>query len=64
MNTEQFLSIAEALRTRAIDSGADLNASNYLVHATLMRALHDRTLDEVPLETFTGEVERGPIRPQ
>ena len=64
MNAEQLISIADVLRTRAIDAGADLNASNYLVHATLMRALRERTLDEIPPETFTGEAEHGPIRPQ
>ena len=47
MNAEQFISLADALRSRALHTGADLNASNYLVHATLMRALRERTLDEI-----------------
>lgn len=64
MNAEQYISIADALRNRALNSSTDLNASNFLVHATLMRALRERTLDEIAPETFTGEIERGPIRRQ
>jgi 2'-5' RNA ligase len=63
MNAEQLISLADALRSRALHAGVDLNASNYLVHATLIRALRDRTLDEIAPETFTGEIERAPIRP-
>ena len=64
MNAEQFISIADALRDRALHSGIDLNASNYLVHATLMRALRERTLDKIASEMFAGEIEQAPFRPQ
>jgi hypothetical protein len=64
MNAEQFISVADALRHRALHSGIDLNASNYLVHATLMRALREQTLDKIAPEMFAGEIEHAPVRPQ
>lgn len=39
MNAEQFLSLADTLRTFAQHSGRDLNASNLFVHDMLMRAI-------------------------
>jgi hypothetical protein len=63
MNADQIISLADALRSRALHAGADLNASNYLVHATLMRALQEGTLDSIAPETFAGEIEHAPIRP-
>jgi len=43
MNADQFLALAEALRSYAQHSGRDLNASNLFVHGMLMRAIqHDR----------------------
>ena len=63
MNAEQLISLADVLRSRALHAGVDLNASSYLVHATLIRALRERTLDEIAPETFAGVIERAPIRP-
>jgi hypothetical protein len=40
MNAEQLISLADALRPHARQSGADLNASNLFVHRMLMHALH------------------------
>lgn len=57
MDTTQFLALAEVLRVRALSSGADLNASNYYVHATLMRALGDRPLHEIALNAFEHAAE-------
>jgi hypothetical protein len=62
MNAEQFISIADTLRARALDAGADLNASNYLVHATLIRALREHTLDEIAPEALAMELDRS-LRP-
>ncbi|MBN8606336.1 MAG: hypothetical protein J0L81_05405 [Caulobacterales bacterium] len=39
MNADQFLALAEALRSYARHSGRDINASNLFVHAMLMRAI-------------------------
>ena len=57
MNAEQFISIADSLRARALHSGVDLNASNFLVHATLIRALRERPFEELAPETLAREVE-------
>ncbi len=40
MNAEQFLSLAEALRSYAHHSGHDTNAASHFVHTVLMRAIH------------------------
>jgi|CXWL01.1.fsa_nt_gi hypothetical protein len=40
MNAEQFLSLAEALRSYAHHSGRDTNAAGHFVHTMLMRAIH------------------------
>lgn len=39
MNAEQFLAVAESIRSYALASGRDLNASNLFVHDMLMRAI-------------------------
>lgn len=39
MNAEQFLSLADSLRSYAQHSGRDLNAANLFVHTVLMRAI-------------------------
>jgi hypothetical protein len=39
MNAEQFLTLAETLRSYAQHHGRDLNASNLFVHNMLMRAI-------------------------
>jgi hypothetical protein len=52
MNAEQFISLADGLRARALEAGVDLNASNYLVHATLMRALREQPLHKIEAETL------------
>lgn len=39
MNAEQFLALADTLRSFAQHSGRDLNASNLFVHDMLMRAI-------------------------
>lgn len=62
MNAEQFISLADSLRDRALNSGADLNASNYLVHATLMRALRERPLHEIAPEALERAVTAAPIK--
>jgi hypothetical protein len=62
MNAEQFISLADSLRNRALVSGADLNASNYLVHATLMRALRERPLHEIAPEALGRAVATAPIK--
>lgn len=62
MNAEQFISIADTLRARALTAGADLNASNYLVHATLLRAIREQPLDEIEPEALALEIESA-LRP-
>lgn len=57
MNAEQFISFADTLRSRALHAGADLNASNYLVHATLMHALKEQPLHEIAPEALTRTIE-------
>ena len=39
MNADQFLALAEALRSYAQHSGRDTNASNLFVHGMPMRAI-------------------------
>lgn len=41
MTAEQFLSLADTLRSYAQHSGRDLNAANMFVHQTLMRAVRE-----------------------
>jgi hypothetical protein len=62
MNAEQFISLADSLRARARDAGVDLNASNYLVHATLMRALREQPMHEIATETLTQAIETAALR--
>ena len=62
MNAEQFISLADTLRSRALDAGADLNASNYLVHETLIRALRERPMHEIAPDTLSHAVETAPLR--
>jgi len=45
MNADQFLTLAEALRSYAQHSGRDLNASNLFVHDALMRAIRTEGVD-------------------
>lgn len=40
MNAEQFLSLADALRSYAMRSGRDVNASNLFAHEMLMRVIN------------------------
>lgn len=40
MNAEQFISLADALRSYALQSGRDLNASNLFAHDMLMRVVN------------------------
>lgn len=42
MNAEQFLALADTLRSYAQHSGRDLNATNLFVHTMLMRALREQ----------------------
>jgi 2'-5' RNA ligase len=58
MNAEQLISLADVLRSRALHAGVDVNASNYLVHATLIRALRERPLNEIAPEALTSAFER------
>jgi hypothetical protein len=62
MNAEQFISLADTLRSRALDAGADLNASNYLVHATLMSALRQQPMHEIAPEALSRAVETAPLK--
>lgn len=39
MNAEQFLTLADTLRSFAQHSGRDLNAANLFVHNVLMRTI-------------------------
>jgi hypothetical protein len=39
MNAEQILSLADRLRSHALENGEDLNASNLFVHRMLVHAL-------------------------
>lgn len=41
MTAEQFLALADTLRSYAQYSGRDLNAANLFVHDTLMRTLRE-----------------------
>lgn len=59
MNAEQFISIADSLRARALHSGVDVNASNYLVHAALLRALREQPFEELAPETFAREIQNA-----
>lgn len=45
MTAEQFLSLADSLRSYAQHSGRDLNAANLFVHSMLMRAVHGEEID-------------------
>ncbi len=45
MNAEQFLSLAETLRSYAQHSGRDLNAANLFVHEMLLRAIRIDPVD-------------------
>lgn len=40
MNAEQIISLADALRSYALQHGRDLNASNLFTHAMLMRVIN------------------------
>jgi hypothetical protein len=45
MNAEQFLALAETLRSFAQHSGRDLNAANLFVHTMLMRAIETNAIE-------------------
>ena len=64
MNAEQYISLADALRSRAMHDGADLNASSYLVHAALLRALRQKTLDQIAADTLSREFDAAKLRPE
>ena len=49
MNAEQFLAMAESIRSYALASGRDLNGSNLFVHDMLMRAIHAGARVDEPL---------------
>lgn len=59
MNAEHFISTADSLRSRALSSGVDVNSSNYLVHAALLRALRERPFEDLTPEALAREVERA-----
>ncbi len=51
MTADQFLALADALRSYAQFCGRDLNASNQFVHETLMRAIgHDGALNHKAID--------------
>jgi hypothetical protein len=45
MTADQFLSLADALRSYARHSERDLNAANLFVHSVLMRAVRNDGFD-------------------
>jgi len=45
MIAEQFLALAETLRTYAQHSGRDVNAAHMFVHAMLMRAVRENAVE-------------------
>ena len=59
MNAEQFINIADSARARALSAGADINASNYLVHAALLRALRERPFEELAPDVLAREIEQA-----
>lgn len=59
MDAEQFISTADSLRASALHSGVDMNASNYLVHSALLRALRERPFEELTHETLAREIDRA-----
>ena len=59
MNAEHFIATADSLRSRALHSGVDVNASNSLVHAALLRALRERPFEDLTPETLAREIERA-----
>jgi hypothetical protein len=59
MNAEHFISTADSLRSRALNQGVDINASNFLVHAALLRALRERPLEELTPEALAQEIDRA-----
>ena len=59
MNAEHFITTADTLRSRALHSGVDINASNYLVHAALLRALRERPFEDLTPDLLAREVERA-----
>ena len=52
MNAEQFLALAESLRSYAQNSGRDLNATNLFVHNMLMRAIRSGEHAAVALSDY------------
>lgn len=58
MDAEHFISKADSLRSRALGAGVDVNASNYLVHTALLRALREHAFEEIPKETLAREIAR------
>jgi hypothetical protein len=42
-----------------LHAGVDINASNYLVHAALLRALRERPFEDLTPEMLSREVERA-----
>ncbi|MBK6702457.1 MAG: hypothetical protein IPG56_00915 [Caulobacteraceae bacterium] len=59
MNAEHYITTADSLRSRALHAGVDINASNYLVHAALLRALRERPFEELTPDLLAREVERA-----
>ena len=50
MNAEQLIALADSLRSHALQSGHDINASNMFVHTMLMRAIAaERSGDDVDI---------------
>jgi len=59
MNADQFLTLAEALRSYAQHSRRDLNASNLFVHAMLMRAIQSDPVAPPPALNDDDELSRA-----
>ena len=55
MNAEQIITLADALRSYARQSGRDVNASNLFVHTMLMHALNRRDGEQRPLPPHPPE---------
>jgi hypothetical protein len=67
VTAEQFLALADALRSYAAYCGRDLNASNQFVHDTLLRALapdgslNHKAIDPRRLSAMLHERDADPI---
>ena len=56
MNAQQLIALADSLRSHALQSGHDINASNMFVHTMLMRAITaERSGDNADIDRDASE---------